>query len=124
MKYFSLVWKSMWRKKIRTSLTILSILVAFLLFSLLSGIGYAFKGGADATDAERLVVIDKVSLINSIPISYQSRIAATPGVHSVTHADWFGGYYQEKRNQFAQFAVDPAGLLRYVPGARDCTGAI
>ena len=88
MKYFGLVWKNVWRKKIRTSLTILSVFVAFLLFSLLSAIGYAFKGGEDVADAERLIVLDKITIINPIPQSYQNRIASTPGVHSVTFASW------------------------------------
>ena len=100
MKYFRLIWKNVWRKKIRTSLTILSVFVAFLLFALLSALGFAFRSGEDVADAERLVVIHKVSLINPLPMSYLNRIAATDGVASVTHASWFGGYYQDPRNQF------------------------
>jgi len=115
MKYFRLIWKNVWRKKIRTLLTILSVFVAFLLFSLLSAIGFAFKGGEDVADAERLIVINKVSLINPIPMSYQSRILATEGVASVTHASWFGGYYQEPRNQFGQFPVDPQSYMDMFP---------
>lgn len=115
MKYFGLVWKNVWRKKIRTSLTILSVFVAFLLFALLSAIGYAFKGGEDAADAERLIVLDKVSLINPLPQAYQNRIASVPGVHSVTYASWFGGYYQEPRNQFAQFPIDPYEYFAMYP---------
>lgn len=115
MKYLGLIWKNAWRKKIRTSLTILSVFVAFLLFTLLSAFSYAFKYGADAADAERLIVIDKVSLINLLPIAYQSRIAATEGVHSVTHSTWFGGYYQEPRNQFGQFPVDPHEYFAMFP---------
>ena len=115
MKYFRLVWKNAWRKKIRTSLTILSVFVAFLLFALLSAIGYAFRGGVDVADAERLIVIDKVSLINPLPMSYVNRIASTDGVHSVTHSSWFGGYYQEPRNQFAQFPVDPQAYFDMYP---------
>ncbi len=115
MKYFGLVWRNVWRKRIRTSLTILSVFVAFLLFSLLSALGYAFKSGEDAADAERLVVINKVSLINPLPVSYQNRIASTPGVLSVTHASWFGGYYQEPRNQFGQFPTDPYAYFSMYP---------
>lgn len=107
MRYFGLIWKNVWRKKIRTSLTILSVLVAFLLFALLSAIGYAFKSGEDAADAERLIIIDKISLINPLPMAYKNRVAATEGVHSVTHASWFGGYYQDPRVQFPQFPTDP-----------------
>jgi putative ABC transport system permease protein len=115
MKYFGLIWKNIWRKKIRTSLTMLSVLVAFLLFALLSSIGYAFRSGEDVADAERLVVINKVSLINPIPIAYMNRIAATEGVQAVTHASWFGGYYQEPRNQFGQFPTDPYAYFSLYP---------
>lgn len=115
MKYFGLIWKNIWRKKIRTSLTILSVFVAFLLFALLSALGYAFKGGEDAADAERLVVIDKISLINPLPIAYRNRIASTPGVHSVTHASWFGGFYQDPRNQFGQFPTEPYEYFSMYP---------
>lgn len=115
MKYFRLVWKNAWRKKIRTSLTILSVFVAFLLFALLSAIGFAFRGGVDVADAERLVIINKVTLINPLPMSYMNRIAATDGVESVTHATWFGGYYQEPRNQFGQFPVDPQSYFDMYP---------
>lgn len=115
MKYFRLIWKNVWRKKIRTSLTILSVLVAFLLFALLSALGYAFRGGVDVANAERLIVIHKVSLINPLPMSYMNRIAATDGVESVTHASWFGGYYQDPRNQFGQFPVDPQSYFDMYP---------
>jgi len=115
MKYFGLIWKNVWRKKIRTSLTILSIFVAFLLFALLSAIGYAFKGGEDVADAERLVVIHKISLINPLPMAYMNRIAATEGVQAVTHASWFGGYYQDPRNQFGQFPTDPYEYFSLYP---------
>ncbi len=115
MKYFGLIWKNAWRKKIRTSLTVLSVLVAFLLFALLNAIGYAFRSGEDVSSAERLVVINKISLINPLPISYQARIASTPGVADVTHASWFGGYYQDPRNQFAQFPVDAKAYFGLYP---------
>ncbi|MDH5621888.1 MAG: ABC transporter permease [Gammaproteobacteria bacterium] len=115
MKYFYLVWKNAWRKKIRTTLTILSVFIAFLLFSLLSAINYAFTGGVDLADAERLVVIEKISLINPLPISYMDRIAAIEGVQEVMHLSWFGGYYQEPRNQFPQFPTDPYPYFAMYP---------
>ena len=115
MKYFGFIWKNVWRKKIRTLLTILSVFVAFLLFALLSALGYAFKSGADVADAERLIVIDKVSLINPLPMAYKNRIAATEGVHSVTHSSWFGGYYQDPRVQFPQFPTEPYEYFSMYP---------
>ena len=115
MKFLGLVWHSLWRKRIRTSLTILSVIVAFLLFALLSAVGAAFTGGGAMTGAERLVVIDKITLINPLPVSYQNRIAALPGVASVTRQWWFGGYYQDPRQQFPQFPVDVENYLDVYP---------
>ncbi len=115
MKYFGLVWSNVWRKKVRTLLTMLSVFVAFLLFALLSAIGTAFQSGENVADAERLIVIDKVSLINPLPIAYKRRIEAMDGVEQVTFAVWFGGYYQDPRNQFGQFPTDPYEYFSMYP---------
>lgn len=115
MKYFGFIWKNVWRKKIRTILTILSVFVAFLLFAMLSAVGAAFTSGADVADADRLVVIDKISLINPLPVAYGNRIAATPGVQAVVSNSWFGGFYQEPRNTFGQFPTDPYGYFSMYP---------
>ena len=115
MKYFYLVWKSLWRKKVRSILTVLSVLVAFLLYGLLSAFDTAFSGGVDLANASRLVTIDKISLINPVPARYQQKIRAVPGVTQVAMANWFGGYYQDKKNQFAQFPVNPEIYLEVYP---------
>jgi putative ABC transport system permease protein len=116
VKFLGLVWKNIWRKKIRTSLTLLSVLVAFMLFFLLNAIGQALTGGgATIESASRLVVIHKVSLINPLPISYLNKIAAVPGVDKVSHATWFGAYYQEPKQQFSQFPIDPEEYLALYP---------
>lgn len=107
MRYVGLIWKSAWRKKVRTSLTILSVLVAFLLYFLLNAVGQALTGGVSLATAKRLIVIDKISLINPLPYSYLNKIAAIPGVEKITLSSWFGGYYQDPKYQFAQFPIDP-----------------
>jgi putative ABC transport system permease protein len=106
MKFFGLVWRNVWRKKVRASLTILSVLVAFVLFALLSAVGYAFKMGVEYADPKRLAVINNMSLINPLPISYRNRLEAVPGVVDVTHASWFGAFYQNPP-PFAQFSTEP-----------------
>jgi putative ABC transport system permease protein len=115
VRYFYFVWKSLWRKKVRTILTLLSVLVAFLLYGLLSALNLAFRGGVDVTDASRLVTVDKISIINLVPVSYEQKIKAIPGVTEVTSASWFGGYYQDPRAQFAQFPVVPETYLEVHP---------
>jgi putative ABC transport system permease protein len=115
VKYFYLVWKSLWRKKIRTTLTILSIFVAFLLFGMLNAVNQVFGGASDLANAQRLITLDKISIINSLPAAYLQRIESIPGVTRVAHASWFGGYYQDPKNQFAQFPVDPERYLDVYP---------
>jgi putative ABC transport system permease protein len=116
MKFLSLVWSNLKRKKLRTSLTILSILVAFLLYGFLACIKAAFNSGVNMADADRLVTRHKVSIIQSIPSSYEARITKVPGVTLVAPQSWFGGIYQnDSKNFFATIAVEPVSFLEMYP---------
>ena len=75
----------------------------------------AFSMGVDVAGADRLMMIHKVSIIQSLPRSYEDRIRATEGVKQVTHANWFGGYYQEPTNFVQSMAVDPESWLQMYP---------
>lgn len=115
MKYLPLLWKSLWRKKVRTLFTIASLFVAFILFGLLMTIRTAFTFGVDIAGLDRLVLIHKVSLIMPLPVSYQPRLQATPGVDVATHNTWFGGVYKDPSNFFAQIAVEPEPFMTIYP---------
>ena len=115
MKFLPLVWKNLFRRKARTLFTVLSIVVAFVLFAYLAAIRLAFGTGVSVAGADRMLVIHKVSLIQPLPESYLGRIAATDGVADISHMSWFGGIYQDPRNFFAQFAVDAESYLRLYP---------
>jgi putative ABC transport system permease protein len=115
MKFLPLLWSNLWRKKIRTIFTLLSVFVAFLLFGLLMTIRTAFSFGVDIAGLDRLVLIHKVSLIMLLPVSYQPRLQSTPGVVLATHNTWFGGVYQDPSNFFAQIAVDPEPFMKIYP---------
>jgi putative ABC transport system permease protein len=115
MKFLPLVWSNLKRKKVRTAFTLLSILVAFVLFGYLSAIRMAFTAGIEMSGADRLMVTHKVSIIQPLPIAYRDRIAAVPGVKEVTHANWFGGIYQDPKNFFPQMAVDPQTYMDLYP---------
>jgi putative ABC transport system permease protein len=112
MKYLPLVLRNLLRRKVRTTFTILSIVVAFVLFGFLMTIRAAFAMGVDLAGADRLMVIHRVSIIQPLPQSYGPKIRATPGVTDLTHANWFGGYYQSPNNFMANMAVDPESWLR------------
>ena len=85
MKYFNLVWSNLKRRKLRSLLTVLSILVAFMLFGYLSAIRQGFNQGVSVAGANRLVVRHKVSIIQLLPESYQARLERIPGVNSAVH---------------------------------------
>ena len=115
MKFLPLVWKNLFRRRVRTLFTVLSIVVAFVLFSYLAAIRIAFSSGVEVAGADRMLVIHKISLIQPLPESYLGRVASIEGVADISHMSWFGGVYQDPRNFFAQFAVDPESYLRLYP---------
>jgi ABC-type transport system, involved in lipoprotein release, permease component len=114
MKYFHLVWAALFRRKTRTFLTLASILAAFLLFGLLDGVRTSFAQlGQSAEGAQRLQTTARLSMIETLPLSLGSRIARLDNVEAVTWANWFGGAYQNPRNQLFTFAVAPNYLDLY-----------
>jgi putative ABC transport system permease protein len=115
MKLFGLIWANLFRKKTRTALTLLSLISAFLLFGLLQAVSNAFSAGADFVGASRLVTQARVSFTQSLPMRQLRQIEGVPGVEAVSFQQWFGGIYQDPKNFFAQFAVEPDRLFTVYP---------
>ncbi|WP_028079735.1 ABC transporter permease [Solimonas soli] len=115
MKYFPFLWATLWRKKARTIFTLLSIVIAFLLFGMLQGVNAAFQLGVDNANVNRLIVTSRISLTEALPISQRQQIEAVPGVAGVAHASWFGAYYQEQKNFIFAAPVEIDDYLHVVP---------
>jgi len=115
MKFLHLIWSNLKRKKLRTTFTVLSILIAFILYCVLSAVETAFSQGIEMAGVDRLIVRHKVSLIQMLPESYQARMEKIPGVAEVAHATWFGGYFREQRNFFPQHPVNPEEWFSLFP---------
>lgn len=113
MKYVHLIWTDLLRKKTRTLLTVLSIVVAFLLFGLLDAVRVAFTVHESVEGASRLITSSRLSIIQPLPYADMSQIQHVPGVEAVAYANWFGGIYQDRKNFFANFAVSPNFLDVY-----------
>jgi putative ABC transport system permease protein len=105
-KHLPLLWANLGRKKLRTGLTLASIVVAFLLFGLMQTLRVALTGSPEMAGVDRLITIHKVAIINPIPMAYLERVRALPGVKYATSQAWFGGIYQEDKNQLAALAID------------------
>jgi putative ABC transport system permease protein len=115
MRYWFLIWANLKRKKLRTTLTIGSFVVALFLFGLLATIQAAFNQGMEVAGVDRLVVRNRISLIMPLPVFYEERILQLAHVKAVTYASWFGGYYQDPKNFFPQFAVQHETWLAMYP---------
>jgi putative ABC transport system permease protein len=112
MKYFGLVWAGLWRKKTRTVFTMISIVIAFLLFGLLQGINQGFGTAMGNLDVDRLYVSARTSMTDGMPISYLSRIRNVSGVRAVSMWAYFGGYFQDARKPIPAFATDAVELFK------------
>jgi len=115
MKFRSLIFANLFRKKVRLILTIGSFAVALFLFAFLAVVKGAFGRGADIAGADRLVIINRISIIQPLPLSYRDKILRIPGVKAITHNNWFGGVYQEEKNFFPQFVIDPEYQRTVIP---------
>lgn len=115
MKYHHLILANLFRKKIRTILTAGSFAAALFLFGILAVVRGAFHQGVEVAGVDRLVVVNKVSIIQPLPLSYRDRLLRIPGVTQATFANWFGGVYQDERNFFPQFAVDRDSYRQIFP---------
>jgi putative ABC transport system permease protein len=110
MKFANLVLKNILRNKLRTLLTVSSIVVSLFLIITLATILTEFQRGSSEANPLRLVTRHAVSLTFPLPMAHQQRIAAIPGVKDVTPFSWFGGIYIDEKNFFANFAVDAKKL--------------
>jgi putative ABC transport system permease protein len=97
---------NLFRKRTRTTLTVLSVIMAFLLFGLLQSLNVLFNAGADFVGATRLMTQARVSFTSPLPLGAVPRVETVPGVARVAYSQWFGGIWQENTPVFA-FAVDP-----------------
>jgi putative ABC transport system permease protein len=115
MKFSRIIWANLVRKKVRLLLTLGSFAVALFLFSFLAVVRDAFSRGADIASADRLITINRTSIINLIPLSYRDKILRIQGVNCITHNNWFGGTYIEEKNFFPQFVIDPENQRKVFP---------
>ena len=118
MQFLKLILRNALRHKLRTALTVLGLVVAILSFGLLQTVVGAWYAGADSAAPTRLVTRNAISLVFPLPISYRDKIRAVDGVRAVSYANWFAGVYQDPKNFFPQFAVEPRTYFDMYPDYR------
>lgn len=113
MYVLKLISRNLLRHKLRTSLTLLGLVIAVLAFGLLQTVVDAWYAGASAASNARLITRNAISLVFPLPLSYENRIRGVDGVTLIARSSWFGGTYREPKNFFAQFAVSDNYLDLY-----------
>lgn len=115
MKFLGLILSGLLRKKLRTGLTLLSLIAAFTLLGLLQALNSLFGGAADFLGANRLIVQASTSFTQPLPMRLLPQLESVPGVTAVSHSQFFGGIYGDGRSFFPQFAVNPQRLRDTYP---------
>ena len=105
MKYLPLVWAGLWRRRLRTVFTLLSVIVAFVLFGLLQGVDSAFDDVARKGHGDRLLT-NNISFL-PLPSAALQQIESLPGIAKVSYASQFGAYFQDQKNPVGPIATDP-----------------
>ncbi len=115
MRDLTLMRKNLFRKKLRFSLLFISIMIAFLLYGMLVSVKTLVETGGDSANDNRMVTTNKVNFTQPLPLSYLAKVRAVPGVAVATHANWFGGYFQDPKNFMVMFAAEPESYLQVYP---------
>jgi putative ABC transport system permease protein len=116
MKYLDLIWAALRRRKARTALALLSVVVAFVLFGLLDTVRNTFSTfGQNATGYDRLFVMSKMNMGNPLPLSLLPRIRAVPGVTRVSYGSFLEGTYQSPKNPISVEAHQGEDYFDFYP---------
>ena len=112
------------RNKTRSFLTVTGVVLSAVAFLFLRTILTAWYSSAEASSADRVVTRNAISIINPLPLSYADRIRQVTGVTKVNWSTWFGGIYKDRKNFFAQFAIDaPSAFevfnIKFVQGSKE-----
>ena len=115
MFVLKLILRNALRHKLRSSLTVVGVAVAVLAFGLLRTLVAAWYLGVESSSASRLITRNAISLVFTLPASYQEKIRQVPGVTTVAKGNWFGGVYIDEKNFFPNFAIEPKTYLDLYP---------
>ena len=111
MNDLTLMRKNLFRKPMRTTLLLISIFIAFLMFGVMVSFDRAISNFS--TLPTRMVTMSRINFTETLPIAHYDSVARTEGVAVATHTNWFGGYYRDPAKGFLPvFAVEPESYLK------------
>jgi putative ABC transport system permease protein len=92
IRYLPIVWAGLWRNRLRSGLTLLTIMVAFTTYGLLRGFMDAHR--VDTAQGRTLQVLPRHRGAGGLPISYLRTLQGIEGIREITYASGVAGYYQ------------------------------
>jgi putative ABC transport system permease protein len=116
MKFLPLIWSAFTRRKARSVFTFLSVVVAFVLFSVLAAVHEGMVGQLSIVNAQRLQVMNKASRGALMPVRYGKKIARVPGVVAVSPMIGIGGHYKKPDNRMGVLFVNAKTIGTIFPG--------
>jgi len=115
MKYLRLVWAGIWRKRVRTILTMFSVVTAFILYGTLHGVTAGVDGAIEEMNDGRLRVMNRVNIIDSLPLAYKAQIETLPNVEKVAYYQTLVAYYRDPKDGISVGAVGIDEMLSVYP---------
>jgi putative ABC transport system permease protein len=116
MTYGRLVVRNLFRHPLRSVFTTLSIALSIFLVCAVLSLPSALTAILDrATSNTRISVHHEAGLTYLLPASYVNKVRGVRGVVAVNHYTWFGGLYDEPKNMFPNFAIDPDSVAEMWP---------
>ena len=114
-RWLPLVWANLKRRKLRFAFTLISILLAFLMFGMLDALRTSLSQAVNLAGADRIMSMSKVNITVSLPRGYYEKVKAVPGVRAVVPLNWFGGLYKDSKQQLQVLATDPEQIVAVYP---------
>jgi len=112
LKFLPYIFKNVFRNKLRTGFTVLSIAMSLFLVTLLYGfLASQDRLAAQSAGYKRLVVTHRQGLTSLLPVAHLDKLRTIEGVKAATQMSWFGGKYKDDRLAFTQFAVDANAMM-------------
>ena len=116
MQILKYIWRNVRRNSIRSLLTILSVGFSLALMTVL----YGFLASTDtyrqeASQANRVVVMNVQGFSGSLPISAVDDVRRTKSIAAAVPLAWYGGALGDERMPFATFATDPNAFFDVWP---------
>jgi len=106
VKYLPLIWSGLWRKRGRSVLILLQVIIAFTLFGVLQGLNSGVQQVMAETHADRLYVSNRLRLGTPMPFAMLAKLQTIPGVVALSYRFQFGTTYQNDPQGFAVIATD------------------